>query len=199
VELYKHTYGQPETLLQYIARRRRQLVLPMRLKSGAACNRTCTYMFKIRVIGSFEVKRGARRTRPAVNGLGISTDEVHRCRTHSPVPWQVLEYPLIDRGLDRTACAQIVADAGLPVPGKSSCWFCPFHRHGEWVALRRQRPDLWARALWLEAELNRRREERGQDEVYLHTSRVPLAQAVEEQPSLFGEAMEFCESGHCMT
>jgi len=62
----------------------------MRLKSGAACNRTCTYRFKIRVIGSFQVKRGVRRTRPAVNGLGISTDEAQRCRTHSPVPWQVL-------------------------------------------------------------------------------------------------------------
>jgi hypothetical protein len=104
---------------------------------------------------------------------------------------------MIDRRLGlRSSCPQRYT---LSVPGKSSCWFCPFHRHGEWMALRRERPDLWARALWLEEELNRRREERGQDEVYLHTARIPLAQAVDGQPSLFGEETEFCESGHCMT
>ena len=51
----------------------------------------------------------------------------------------------------------------------------------------------------LRAELNRRRGERAQDEVYLHASRTPLRLAVKGQPFLFGEVPEFYESGQCMT
>jgi len=34
-------------------------------------------------------------------------------------------YPLMEWGLDREKCKQIIANAGLPVPVKSACWFCP--------------------------------------------------------------------------
>ena len=35
------------------------------------------------------------------------------------------EYPLIEWGWDREDCKRIIADAGLPVPPKSACTFCP--------------------------------------------------------------------------
>jgi len=34
-------------------------------------------------------------------------------------------YPLREWGLDRDACKALIASAGLPVPPKSSCFFCP--------------------------------------------------------------------------
>jgi hypothetical protein len=34
-------------------------------------------------------------------------------------------YPLIDWGLDREGCKDLIRSAGLPVPPKSACYFCP--------------------------------------------------------------------------
>ena len=35
------------------------------------------------------------------------------------------QYPLMDWGWRRTDCIQAIQSAGLPLPGKSSCFFCP--------------------------------------------------------------------------
>lgn len=35
------------------------------------------------------------------------------------------EYPLIAWGWDRDRCKQVIAAAGIPVPEKSACYFCP--------------------------------------------------------------------------
>ncbi|MFN8468258.1 MAG: hypothetical protein U0X20_22050 [Caldilineaceae bacterium] len=199
VELRKRVYGGPESLLHYTCRRKRQVPLPCWLRSGTNCNRTCTYEFKIRVVGSFTVRRGARRKNVAINGMGISTDEAHRCRTYSVIPWQMPNYPLIDLNLSREDCERLIASEGLPVPPKSSCWFCPFHRPEQWVELRAQHPDLFERALELEDMLNRRRELLGRDPVSLHASGLPLGMAVDRQEPVAGMEFAFCDSGHCMT
>ena len=34
-------------------------------------------------------------------------------------------YPLMDWQMDRAACERLIADAGLPIPVKSACFFCP--------------------------------------------------------------------------
>lgn len=40
-------------------------------------------------------------------------------------------YPLIEWGMDRDACKQVICDAGLPVPPKSACIFCPSTKPAE--------------------------------------------------------------------
>jgi hypothetical protein len=40
-------------------------------------------------------------------------------------------YPLIEWGLDREACMAIIVQAGLPVPPKSACYFCPATKPAE--------------------------------------------------------------------
>ena len=40
-------------------------------------------------------------------------------------------YPLMEWGWDRAACMQAIENAGLPQPGKSSCFFCPSMRAEE--------------------------------------------------------------------
>jgi hypothetical protein len=40
-------------------------------------------------------------------------------------------YPLIDWGMDRDACKRAITEAGLPVPPKSACVFCPATRPAE--------------------------------------------------------------------
>jgi len=66
-------------------------------------------------------------------------------------------YPLIEWGLDRAGCERVVREAGLPVPRKSSCWFCPAMKRGEIAELAEIQPALYARAL----EIEDRARERG--------------------------------------
>lgn len=59
-------------------------------------------------------------------------------------------YPLMEWGWDRAACMQAIENAGLPQPGKSSCFFCPSMRAEEIIRLRDHHPDLFRRAIALE-------------------------------------------------
>ena len=60
------------------------------------------------------------------------------------------EYPLMERGWARDRCIQAIREAGLPLPGKSSCFFCPSMRAEEIIYLRDHHPDLFRRAIALE-------------------------------------------------
>lgn len=59
-------------------------------------------------------------------------------------------YPLFEWGWTRDDCKRIIVEAGLPAPGKSSCFFCPSMKKAEIVELWEQYPDLWERALAIE-------------------------------------------------
>lgn len=60
-------------------------------------------------------------------------------------------YPLIeDWHWTRDDCIRAIQEAGLPLPGKSSCFFCPSMKREEIEALKRQHPDLYRRALAIE-------------------------------------------------
>jgi hypothetical protein len=59
-------------------------------------------------------------------------------------------YPLAQWGYDRERCQAVIRAAGLPVPAKSSCFFCPASKKLEIVWLRQRHPDLLARALAIE-------------------------------------------------
>ena len=59
-------------------------------------------------------------------------------------------YPLMEWGWDREACVRAIEAAGLPQPGKSSCFFCPSMRAEEIIDLREHYPELFRRALALE-------------------------------------------------
>ena len=59
-------------------------------------------------------------------------------------------YPLMDWEMDREACKRLIADAGLPVPVKSACFFCPASKRHEVVQLSYQTPSLHRAALVLE-------------------------------------------------
>lgn len=118
-------------------------------------------------------------------------------RTDSGIPTQVLKYPLIDLRLTRQDCINIIQRAGLPVPPKSSCWFCPFHRISTWQRLKRETPELFDRAIALEQTLSDRSEMLGRGKVFLTRKLQPLDQVVGDQIDMFDN--DTCESGFCMT
>ncbi len=122
-------------------------------------------------------------------------------KTGSGIPWQTIIYPLVDMRLTRRDCAQIILSAGLPVPPKSSCYFCPFHRMSEWRKLRKDDPESFQKAVELERKMQERAMSIGHRQtVWLSVARRPLDQAVGDGiQTSFDDAMENCESGYCMT
>ena len=59
-------------------------------------------------------------------------------------------YPLYEWGWDRSECVRVIERAGLPKPGKSSCFFCPSMKKKEIQALWEDYPELFQRAIDLE-------------------------------------------------
>ncbi len=60
------------------------------------------------------------------------------------------EYPLMDWGWGRDECIAAIQQEGLPVPGKSSCFFCPAMKRREIRTLYHQHRDLYERAIAIE-------------------------------------------------
>ena len=60
------------------------------------------------------------------------------------------EYPLIDWGWFREDCVRAIQQEGLPLPGKSSCFFCPSMKKSEIRTLYHQHRDLYDRAAAIE-------------------------------------------------
>lgn len=59
-------------------------------------------------------------------------------------------YPLQNWGIDRVECLLLIANAGLPCPPKSACFFCPASKKSEVIWLRDTHPVLFKRAIAIE-------------------------------------------------
>jgi hypothetical protein len=194
--------GQPETLWGRLMHPdSRSLPIPVRMSNGAPGTRSCTADFKIAPIGRWMRDHlGATRGDPAYVALGISVDEIERAQpgVDPRSPYQYRVYPLLDLGLRRADCRRVIQAAGLAVPPKSSCFFCPFHDAEAWARLARETPDLFDQACHLEATLTDRRKALGKDPVYLTRHGRPLAEVV-TTAQLVLDGMDGCDSGWCMT
>jgi len=202
----KRRDGSTETLWgRLMAEGSRSLPIPVRMSNGAPGTRSCTADFKIRVIGKEVKRRGASADDPATVGIGISLDEIERANTRRVEAHERIVYPLIGIGedtglkLNRLDCARVIRNAGLPVPPKSSCFFCPFHRMTAWADLARETPDLFDKAALLEDTLNARRDALGKDHVYLTRYGRPLREVVDTEQELLPLADGACDSGWCFT
>jgi hypothetical protein len=120
----------------------------------------------VRALG-FDAGEGRRTYAGVVKAVGLDAGEDHRltwarARPADPARRPSREerldreyfaywYPLMDWGMDRAACERSIRDAGLPVPVKSACWFCPASKKPEVLWLRDEHPGLLRRALAVEA------------------------------------------------
>ena len=131
--------------------------------------------------------------------LGISTDEAIRMKP-SRDRWITNRYPLIEVGMSRRDCADWWAARYDRPLERSACVACPFQSRQRWVETKRRWPELFAEAVGIDARM------RGglafAKEPYLHSLRMPLAEAValdEEALGADGLRDGFgneCE-GHC--
>lgn len=93
----------------------------------------------------------ASETRRTYAGIGAEADEYDY--------W----YPLQDWGWDRERCKKEIDRAGLPVPIKSACFFCPAMKKPEIHDLRDRDPQQYAAALAMEQGYRTGRHWRGDD------------------------------------
>jgi hypothetical protein len=133
--------------------------------------RKCTMDFKLAVIyrkmrGLAKIPRGCKDVRITC-WVGISLDEAWRMKP-ALEPWVQNIWPLVDRRIRRDHCLRWMGRHGYPMPPRSACVFCPYHKDAEW---RMMPADEFQQAIEFERAL--------QDCVpgeFLHPSRVPLDQ-----------------------
>lgn len=196
--------GTTETLWGRIMREgARSMPIPVRFSNGAPGTRACTADFKIRVVAKWLKAAGACKDTPATVAIGISTDEIERINNRRDADHEQAAYPLIELRMDRQDCANTIVRAGLPVPPKSACFFCPFHRPQMWAEMRRDEPELFWRSVELERVMNERRDMLEKDHVYLTRFGKPLDEAIPEAqdqlPGFESIGETGCDSGYCFT
>lgn len=149
--------------------------------------RLCSLKFKTETI--------ERNLKPQIYEtlIGFSLDETSRAIASEKI--KPKKYPLIDMQITAQDCHILIAEFGLPIPLKSSCFFCPFQHPAEWNWLKNNHPDLFEKALELEANYHKRRP----DMLDFGLVRgVPLRKMKDGlQPEMFADIGYSCWSGYC--
>jgi hypothetical protein len=165
------------------------LLLPMYTSEGKLPT-FCSGEWKQRVNQRWLRSQGVSA---ATSWIGFTLDEKERVTSHGDSPWW-RSYPLIEQlPMTRTDCEVLIEKMGWPLPVKSACWMCPHRNNAEWRHIRDTEPDHWQQAVEIDQEL-RDEDERGG--VYLHQSRVPLADADLDAPDR-REPSRQCALGLC--
>lgn len=123
-------------------------------------NRWCTVKFKIKPL------LGYCQT-PCIEIIAFDAGEEHRARRYRIKDDITPQFLLIDEGINRQGCVDIIKRHGLPVPMKSGCWICPFQQRSQWILLKQRHPDLFQRAVDLERACGKRRMAAGKNPLYL--------------------------------
>lgn len=128
--------------------------IPFWSESGGPLARECTRHFKItpikhqirRLLGFHPSNPPHPRPGSVEQWQGISLDEYTRMKA-SRVKYMVHRFPLVEKRLTRTDCADYLAAHGLPVPIKSSCIGCPYRASSEWLDMKANDADEWLEAV----------------------------------------------------
>jgi hypothetical protein len=92
-------------------------------RSLDACRKAWARGEKVLKLIGFEACEGYRQQRAA--------DRAHAGRGSPDADRYDWQYPLMEWGWNLERCKQVIADAGMPVPPKSACFFCPNQRPEE--------------------------------------------------------------------
>jgi hypothetical protein len=128
-----------------------------RLPSLAYGFKKCSQKFKIRpqdkFVNNWQPAADAwARGEKVTKLIGFDADEPGRAlrqRNMESDKW-AWRHPLIEWNWGREECVAAIEGAGLPSPGKSSCFFCPAMKPKEILRLNQCHPELLERALEIE-------------------------------------------------
>jgi hypothetical protein len=118
--------------------------------------------------------------------IGYDAGEVHRSLVGED--YVTFSFPLREWNWGRKECVEAITRAGLPVPVKSACFFCPSSKKGEILKLRREHPNLFDRAVAMER--NAQSNNTSVKGLGRHWSWESLANADDAQLKMFNEVIE---------
>lgn len=160
VEIKRRIRGEVVDLYDYTLNPEgRTIPIPIVFPNAGFGNRTCTLDWKVMPVSRYIKERYAGED--VELGIGFSSDERrrqykkpdfwHDCQqtgdrlkgftAHENKPLgyrQRYVFPL--ENINRGNCEEVIRQAGLPIPPKSACWFCPFTSRSVWVE-RKKQPD----------------------------------------------------------
>lgn len=124
------------------------------LPSKAFGYKSCSQRFKIepqqKYLNHWQPSQTAWQShRKVMQLIGYDAGEPHRAKVYTNDKYEYW-YPLIDWGWGRDECVTAIRGAGLPIPPKSACFFCPSMRKAEVIQIARTHPDLYRRAIEME-------------------------------------------------
>lgn len=105
--------------------------------------KVCAHRFKIEPIQEYVAN-------PCFMYIGFNIDEYKRTYNQKLHKGIINRYYLIEQNIGRNQCVKIIESAGLKVPQKSGCWFCPSASGNEIRNLQKNYPDLFNRRRNLE-------------------------------------------------
>ena len=117
--------------------------------------KSCSHKYKIqpqdKYCNNWEPARKVWKAgRKITKFIGYDADESHRAKIPEDKKY-IYNYPLLEWDMGRDECVESIKAAGLPLPGKSACYFCPSSKPSEIRQLAKVYPDLAERALVMEA------------------------------------------------
>jgi hypothetical protein len=129
--------------------------------------RDCTSRFKIAPMERWiQEEFHPTKKMPVVTLLGIDYGEIGRVKD-SGRGYVVNCYPLVGWKMNREACRQEIAAAGLPIPVKSGCRMCIFANESSFIRLARDDPTYFARVQRMEEVHAAARKKRGKEPMLL--------------------------------
>ena len=156
--------------------------IPWHVGAGGLGVRQCTRNWKIRPIRRMIRKllgvgpSGYVAPDSVESWVGISTDEIERIKP-SGCRFIHNRHILIEARMSRQSCYTWLEERQYRRPPKSRCKYCPYQGNDGWRDLR-ESPDEWAETVELDGWLREPAQViRFHGEMFLHPSRVPLAQA----------------------
>jgi len=125
-----------------------------RMPSKAYGRKSCSVRFKIQPQDKWRnswapAQEAWARGEKVVSITGYDADEPWRAK-HKEDDKYTYSYPLIDWRMGREECAHAIMRAGIALPGKSACFYCPSSRPAEVAKLAASHPDLFGRGLAME-------------------------------------------------
>jgi hypothetical protein len=170
---------------------------------NAIGKRQCTERWKIEPIRQAIAAKFGKGV-PMIAQLGMTVDEIHRVKPPR-VKRDSNRYPLIELGMNRQACVEVIQEAGLTVPEWSACLGCPLQSAHRWRRLASEFPEDFAKAVGMDTFLRERAAAEGKGKIWLHFNKRPLGEilSTSQMPMLIGAELEpadmECPDGVCFT
>lgn len=158
----------------------------------------CSNEWKLRVCNRYIRDRYGLYSTEFISMIGFAFDEGQRVKKKRQGDPTAI-FPLSDLMITTDGGLKILNDMGIPEPPvPSACWMCPNKANPEWRYEKETHPDDFQNAIALEKEIQEWDIMSGGDgKLFLHHSRVPLAQADlsgDESPQQY----RACGLGLCM-